>query len=350
MEKRFLAIAAAAALLAVSAVPVLAQEAVAPEYKWVKGDVVRYKMDVEKASKVTGAQQFEMTQSWSYVWRQEVKDVAPDGTGTIEAKFETAGIRMQIPAKKTDFTFDPANPDDAKRASSPLAIPFVSLPGESITYKVSKKGKLLAINGLPELIQKISEKVKAAPQGAGYVALATGALADMQAAQMEGVFRLLPEKPVKPGTLYKKAKVRVPDVALGPLILESDYTLVGSEPLDGDDGFKFTYTTSKTVEVPAAGAAAPPPSPSGAKLSDAKGAGEFYLSKSKGIVTKNSFQSGTTVETPLPAAPNGAAGAAAGIVTQREDLKVVVQVAPPAAAPAAEAAAPAAPPAEGQPK
>lgn len=341
MEKRYLGIAAAAALLAASAIPVLAQEAVAPEYKWVKGDTVRYRMTIEKQQKLTGAVQLDLTHNRFYTWSQQVADVAPDGTAIVEVKFESAGVHLQIPAQQLDFTFDPANPDDEKRRTSPLAAPYTGVVGQSISFKVSKKGKLLGVVGFDKLSQKVLEDLKAAPKGGSYLPLAQDSLGDLLAGQMEGMFRLLPEKPVKPGTLYKKSKVREADPALGSLILQTDYTLAGSEALNGDDSFKFTYATAKTVEV-TAGAAAPPPSPSGAKLSDAKGAGEFFLSKTKGIVTKNSFQSGTTVETPIPAPEGGTPSSG----TQREDLKVVVELAPAAELPAAAGSQAAPPPAE----
>jgi hypothetical protein len=351
MEKRALRIAAVAVLIAVATTVVLAQEAVAPEYKWVKGDTARYKMTIEKQQKATGAQQLELTHGRSYVWRQDVTDVAPDGTATVQVKFESAGVHLQIPSQQLDFTYDPANPDDEKRKASPIATPYTAIIGESLTFKVNKKGKVLGVTGFDKLSQKVMDEVKAAPKGASFLGFAQDSLGDLLSSQMEALFRVLPEKPVKPGTLYRKAKVREADPALGSLILETDYTLVGSEPLSGDDSFKVTYTTSKTIETPAAGAAPPPPSPSGAKLIEAKGTGEFYLSKTKGIVTKCSFASGETVETPIPAAPGGTPAS----VTQSDDLKVTVELAPAEAAPAAATAAaaepPAAPPlAEGQPK
>jgi hypothetical protein len=351
MEKRVVGIAAVALLVAVSAVPVLAQESVAPEYKWVKGETARYKMTIEKHQKATGAQQLELTHSRWYLWTQQVTDVAADGSATLEAKFESAGVHLQIPSAKLDFTYDPANPDDEKRKTSAIAVPYTDIVGESLGYKVSKKGKILGVTGFDKLGQKVIDGVKAAPKGASYVLLAQDALQDLLDGQMEGIFRLLPEKPVAPGTLYKKSKIREPNPALGPLILQTDYTLAGPEALNGDDSYKFTYTTTKTPETPApaagaAAAAAPPAAPGGAKLAEAKGSGEFFLSKSKGIVTKNAFGFVETIETPVPAAPDAAPGTAPGSVSQRDELKVVIELAPAGAAPAPAAAAPA----EGQPK
>jgi hypothetical protein len=342
MEKRVLGIAAAALLVAVSAVPVLAQEAVAPDYKWVKGETARYKMTIEKHQKATGAQQLELTHSRWYLWTQQVTDVAADGAATVEMKFESAGVRLQIPSAQLDFTYDPANPDDEKRRTSALAIPYTGIVGESLTYKVSKKGKILGVVGFDKLGTKVIDGVKAAPKGASYVLLAQDSLQDLLDGQMEGIFRLLPEKPVVPGTLYKKAKIREPNPAIGNLILQTDYTMAGPEALNGDDSYKFTYTTTKTPESPA-----PAASPGGAKLAEAKGSGEFFLSKSKGIVTKNAFGFVETIETPVPAAPDAAPGTAPGSVSQRDELKVVIELAPAGAAPAPPAAAA---PAEGQPK
>ncbi len=352
MEKRVLGIAAAALLAAFSAFPVLAQEAVAPEYKWVKGETARYKMTIEKHQMASGAQQLELTHNRWFVWAQTVTDVAADGTATVEMKFESAGVRLQIPSAQLDFTYDPANPDDEKRKTSALAVPYTGIVGESLTYKVSKKGKILAVTGFDKLGQKVIDGVKAAPKGASYVLLAQDALQDLLDMQMEGVFRLLPEKPVVPGTLYKKAKIREPNPAVGNLILQTDYTLAGPEALNGDDSYKFTYITTKTPESPApaaggAAAAAPPAAPGGGKLTEAKGSGEFFLSKSKGCVTKSTFGFVETVETPVPAAPDAAPGTAPGSVSQRDEFKVAVELAPAGAAPAPPAAAA---PAEGQPK
>lgn len=342
MLKRALGAAGiAAALSALFAAQATAQDAVAPEYQWAKGDTLRYRMSIQRASKVTGAQQMEITQHWGYVWRQEVKDVAADGTATLEEKFESASVHLQIPARNLDFSYDPANPDDAKRASSPIAIPFVAIAGEAVTYKVNKKGKVLEATGVPEMTQRILDKVKADPKGAGYVPLAIGALGDLQLSQMEGLFHRLPEKPVKSGETYKPPKTRQPDPALGSILIDTSCTYEGPEPAGGADGYKFKCSMDKTVEAPAAGQSAPPPK---AKLTDDETTSEFVLGKTKGIITKSTGRSRMTVETSLPADPNAAPGTAPGTITQSDDMTASLEAIPAEAPPAAPAAAPTTPP------
>ena len=331
MTKRILVIAA---LAAVAIAPVAAQEAETPEYKWTKGDTIHYRLDIQKVSKATGAQQAEVDQTWFYLYDAEVKDVAPDGTAAIQVKFGPAGVRFQIPAKNIDFSYDPGNPEDEKRAGSPLALPFVALRGETITYRVAKTGKLLGLEGLQELFQKIGEKVKAAPQGAGYYGIAMTALDDLRTTQVETMFRRLPEKPLKPGeTSYKSPKIRESNPAVGNVLLQSQCT-IKADAGSPADAWSIACEIARTPEPPAAGA---PPAPG--KLAETKASSEFLLAKNGGAMLKNVYTSVLAVEQTLPPAANADPAAPPATVTQRDEITAKLER-------QAEAAPPAAPPAE----
>ncbi len=347
MVARVLKVAAASTvLLALFAVAAHAQEAATLEYKWTKGDTQRYKMTMEKSTKLSGAQQGEATESRYYIWRQEVKDVAPDGTATIETKYEIAGVRIVIPSMQMDFSYDPAKPEDEKRAASPLAFPYVALPGEALTFKVSKKGKVLEFDrpAYNKIEAKVSEQLKAVPKGAAHIDQAKALLGEMLSNQMETAFRPVPEKPIKTGGTWPR-KVRQPDPQFGFLLSEYTYTLQGFEPVDGVDCARVTYAMTKNVEPPAAGAT-PPPSP--AKLVTAKGSGGFDLTKAKGYLAKATSESSVDVEVTMPAPAAAAAGgspAPPSTYTQHEEIRLAIVSLPPEAAPAAPAAeAPAAAP------
>lgn len=331
MVRSAVRIAAACAAIAASWAGVLsAQENVGLAYTWTKGDTTRYRMTMEKSTKVTGAQQMEAIQNRFFVWRQEVKDVAADGSATIEARYESAGVRIRVPSVNMDFSYDPGNPEDEKRANSPLAVPYVALAGEAIVFKVSKNGKVLEVSGFEPMTEKIAEKVTAAPKGAQQVDQAKGMLGELLTAQMEAAFRPLPEKPVKVGGTWPR-KIRQPEPQLGSVLTEITYTLQGFEAVNGDEAAKISYAATKTVEPAAAGAAA------SAKLIEYKASGAFFVSKAGGRLVKNTSDSSTGLELTLP----GAAGAEPAKLVQHDDVKVALETLPPAAeAPAARSAAP----------
>ncbi len=333
MTREALRIAAAAAVLAVFGVSgVAAQDAVTPEYQWTKGDTASYRLDLKKISTVRGAQEAEIDQTWFYLFDTEVADVLPDGTATVKVKFGPAGVRFQIPAKSMDFQFDPGNPEDEKRAGSPLATPFVSIVGETISYKVAKNGRLMAVEGLAEMFQRIGDKVKAAPQGANYFGIAMSALDDMRIAQMETLFRRLPEKPVKPGDSYKTPKVRENHPAVGNLLVQADCSFGGTEPSAGGEAWKISCAVSKTPE--SAEAKSP------GKLVEAQSTSEFSLAKDTGAIAKNSYRLVMAVEQTLPPQEGAAPDAPPATITQRDEITATLELrtgAPPAAAPPAEA-------------
>lgn len=323
-----------AALAAVAIAPVAAQNAVTPEYKWTKGGTASYRLDVKKVSKATGAQEFELDQTWFYLFDTEVADVAPDGTATVRVKFGNAGVQFQIPAQSMDFQFDPGNPEDEKRAGSPLAVPFVAVAGETVSYKIAKNGRLMAVEGLAEMFQRIGEKVKAAPQGANYYGIAMSALDDMRTVQMETLFRRLPETPVKPGDSYKTPKVRESHPAVGSLLVQADCSFAGAEPAAGGEAWKISCTTSKTPE--SAEAKSP------GKLVEARSTSEFLLAKGTGAMVKNSYGSVMAVEQALPAQAGAAPDAPPAKITQRDEITATLELQ--TGAPPAEASPAAAPP------
>ena len=197
-------------------------------------------------------------------------------------------------------------------------------------------GLLLALlkgsDGIEAILLEIGDKVKAAPQGANYFGIAMSALDDMRIAQMETLFRRLPEKPVKPGDSYKTPKVRENHPAVGNLLVQADCSFGGTEPSAGGEAWKISCAVSKTPE--SAEAKSP------GKLVEAQSTSEFSLAKDTGAIAKNSYRLVMAVEQTLPPQEGAAPDAPPATITQRDEITATLELrtgAPPAAAPPAEA-------------
>ncbi len=350
MSRRVLEIGGALAALLMLAIPPVAAQAPAPtptpappkasspapaaspapagglEYRWTKGDVLRYRMVRDVRTKVTGAQQAEINQTATVVWTQEVKDVGADGVATIETRYASAGLVFDFPAKSWHLAYDSANPDTAKYAGSFLVVPYANLPGESFTAKVDKHGKILSVDGFDKITDKVVQAMKATPQNAAYAEQSRTTLGGLMRAQLENAFRPVYAKAPKTGEVWKVDE-QEKDPQVGTIQSELAYTLASFEPLNGQDCAKIDFVATIKVEPPAGAAAAPQ-----AKVTDSKDSGSFFFAKDKGYLIKGETTSSQDVEAVIGAPP--AAGGPAPTVVQHQETHVALELQPAEAAPA----------------
>src|SRR5689334_11251542 len=136
--------------------PLADQDGVLLRWKWHAGDVLRYRMTMEASSESSMFPDMGMENTCAMVLRQEVKDVASDGSASIEFGYEA--VRMEMNVGGETHSFDSTlTGDDAKSNDDELA----SLCGPMLEAKLhmtqAPNGRVSEISGAKELITKLME-------------------------------------------------------------------------------------------------------------------------------------------------------------------------------------------------
>jgi hypothetical protein len=182
-----------------------AQQPTSLKFKWTKGEDVRYRSTVQSdvvMSGVPGMGDMTVGTTMVQVTKLTVDDVAADGTTTLRNVYESIKISMVTPMGT--MAYDSAAPGAAgDPVTDMLAKSLGQMVGESFTMVVAPTGKVIKIDGMA----KILEKVKAASPDMG--ALGGGGGIDSlvgegaQRSTFEQSFGSMPEQPVKPGETWK---------------------------------------------------------------------------------------------------------------------------------------------------
>jgi hypothetical protein len=278
MARRWFGIAVVAVLVAAGLGSTLAQDAVNLEYKWIQGDTARYKMTIERKDKQTaGPQTVEATQKYAFAFGQEVKAVGPDGTAVVETRYDAVTINIDVPAQNVHFSFDSANPEDERKLASPLVIPYAAMLGESFSFKVDKKGKILEVTGFDKIVDKAVERYKANPKTAPVADQGKITLSDVLRDQLETMYKSLPVKAPKIGDSWKNKTAPTQDPS-GTVQTEITYKLENPEAVGTSEAYKLSYNALATIQ--------PPANPGDAKLTAKNAAGAVWLGKESWRVAK----------------------------------------------------------------
>ncbi len=182
--KRMLAGVVAVCCLATSA---LAGDDVTLKLKYVKGDVLKYRTTTVTDIAGKGPQgEMKIAQTMVMDSDMTVKDVAENGSATIEMNFSK--IKMDVEAPGGKMGYDSDNKD--KDASSPLAI-MGAMIGKPITFELEPNGSVKSVKGAKELADAVGN-----PQMAQMVS------EESLKQTMERSFKLFPAKPLKPGDTW----------------------------------------------------------------------------------------------------------------------------------------------------
>jgi hypothetical protein len=188
---RTLAMLVPAVLLAPLAARAQDPEKVTLAWRFAKGDVNRYEMKTEVNT--TGADGgIEITQEFGFRWALEAKDVAADGTATLDVKYERVMMRMGG-IGELEYDSDKGGEPDESDPAAALGRAMGAIVGKSITLKMTAAGRVLEVSGLDKLLDGLGD-------GAGAMA---GMFDEAQLKHMmQTSFAFLPEKPVGPGDAW----------------------------------------------------------------------------------------------------------------------------------------------------
>ena len=128
-------------------------------YRWTKGESLRYRIvqtTNAQMSGLPGMGEMNITNTMTQLLQQTATDVAADGTGTLQMKFEA--IKMEMGTPMGTFVYDSAAPaNTADPMVAQIAATMGVLVGESITVVMSPNGAIQKIEGMSAIAQKVTE-------------------------------------------------------------------------------------------------------------------------------------------------------------------------------------------------
>jgi hypothetical protein len=256
-------------------------------YRWNKGETLRYRMTQQSTSTVSGLPggmgDITIEQTTAQVYKVATKDVAPDGTTTIEQVIESVKMAMDSPMGK--MSFDSTQPaaaggspmdDMLQKVLSPLA-------GAQLTLTLAPTGEVQKVEGMSKAVEKMFASLPQDPQMQGML---SGLKANLSDDGMKGMFSQaftqLPAKSLKTGETWK-ASFTIPNPAIGSMTTVLVSTLQG---LEGTGADQVATIATKLTITQDEGAKGQMPMGMTAKLGTATGDGEVLFDVAKGQTRK----------------------------------------------------------------
>lgn len=190
----------------VAAVAALASTALAEDglkWAWTKGQTINYKNATDaNVDLITPQGPMKQTVAMSMVMNLVVKEVAEDGAATIETKYTSAKIDMEVPMMGK-MSYDSASKEQDE--NNPMAA-IGSALNKTFTMVVEPSGKIRSVKGLADLMGDLGQM---------------GPMFSEEAmkANLEQSFYVLPDKPAAKGDTWTRTSEQE------PLKMENVYTL-----------------------------------------------------------------------------------------------------------------------------
>lgn len=259
-------------------------------YRWNKGESLRYRVvqtTNAQMSGLPGMGEMNITNTMTQLLQQTATDVAADGTGTLQMKFEA--IKMEMATPMGTFVYDSAAPaNTADPMIAQIAATMGVLVGESITVVMSPNGAIQKIQGMSAIAQKVQKTMPGG--GLGMPGLDSILSDDAMKGTFGQGFAAFPSTPVKVGETWKQ-DLTLPN-PFGVMNVSSSFTFKDVVTAGG----RSLIRVLQTATIKATSGAKPPPlpMPMTIQFSDGTGQGEVLFDPKLGRNQK------TTFETTLP--------------------------------------------------
>ncbi len=256
-------------------------------YRWNKGETLRYRMTQQSTSAITGLPggmgDITIEQSTAQVYRVAAKDVAPDGTATLDEVIES--IKMEMDAPMGKMSFDSANPTAPSAGPMDDLLKKVLLPlaGAQFTMTLTPTGSVQRVEGISQAVEKMFANLPQDPQMQGIL---SGLKANLSDEGLKGMFSQgfaqLPQKALKQGDTWK-ASFTIPNPAVGAMTTAIDATL---QSIEGSGANQVAQIATKLTITQDEGVKGQLPMGMSAKLGTATGEGEVVFDVGKGQARK----------------------------------------------------------------
>ena len=288
MDQRFSILAAAAIGVFTIAAPAAAQ--VELRYKWVKGDVLDYRVSLHTTSDVSGVPGRDDARTEQTITQRislTVDGVAPNGVASVH---ETVGsIRSELTAPNGKVVVDTATPSETTKdpIADAMSKMLTAVVGQTIHIVLGPDGTVRSVEGGARLL----ERVITAGGATRETAMASQALTALYSdealrSMLEQSFPKLPVQPLKPGETWT-GQLALGNQTVGRIAAALTFTL---KSLDGaGDTKRATITTAmkltQAVKPPAGGATR-----ATLTLGDSHGEGEIVVDVARGRIVSNTMQ------------------------------------------------------------
>jgi hypothetical protein len=285
MDQRFRILAVAAAIAGFTiAAPVELR------YKWIKGDVLDYRVTLHTTSEVSGLPGRDDARTEQTVRQRitlTVDGVAPSGVASVH---ETVGsIRSELTAPNGKVVVDTAAPSDTTKdpIADAMSKMLTAVVGQTINIVFGPDGTVRSLEGGARLL----ERVITAGGASRETTMASQALTalysdDALRSMLEQSFPKLPVQPLKAGDTWT-GQLALGNQTVGRIAAALTFTL---KSLDGaGDTERATITTAmkltQAVKPPAGGATR-----ATLTLGDSHGEGEIVVDVGHGRIVRNTMQ------------------------------------------------------------
>lgn len=205
-----------------------------------KGSAVWIQQEAKSENNIDmGGMQMDMGSTTTYTVLITVKDVAADGTLSVEAKIGRIQGSFTVP-QMGDVDYDSAEPGEGEEEGiGALGTAMASIAGQSFTAQVDPYGQVKSMDGLKAILDGARGKGGMMGQMLG------GQLQDGNFERLvESAFGAVPEKPIQKGGTF----VRNEDAKASRARVSNKITMTLAEI----DAEAFTVTAAGTIEKPSA--------------------------------------------------------------------------------------------------
>jgi len=269
-------------LFAVLATVSLTAQDTTLQYRWTKGDHLKYRLTTQTdvvMSGIPGMGEMTVATTQTQVQDMVVTDVAADGAATIEMKIESMKMDVVSPMGGS-MSYDSTSPTPPADPTVAQAAQILgAIIGETMTMVIEPTGAVRSVTGATKVKAKL-DKAMGSTGTTDQLGLGNMMNDDAIKGALGQSMASLPKGAVKPGATWQQ-EVRVP-TPMSTMISTSEYAFKGVEQLDGREVARLATTIKTRAEGTGA------MGPMTVKVEPGAGTGEMIFDTKLGRVLRSS--------------------------------------------------------------
>lgn len=240
------------------------------------GDVLRYRIVMTQTME-TSMMPAGFESETTFVFRQEVKEISPEGVGSLDVGYEA--IRMDLGGPMSMSYDSTLEGEAAKQNTAELTAMFEPMLALRFRMKIESSGQIAEISGLKETLDSVFDQLKSPDMGEMFKQL----FSEDSLRRMVEV-NTFPAKPLAAGDTWTRAvEVQVP--MLGTMKLSFENVLQGVEKRGDQECAKIAVSGAAEIE----GGAEDSPVQMEASVEDSDISGTMFFALDSGYLIESSL-------------------------------------------------------------